>query len=190
MQKLTRHFFISDDLNDLERLEQELEQAGVVTPQIHVLTLDDGAAAQRQNLHTVPALLKRDLIHSGLIGAGVGVFVAVLVLLIAALTGWTETPAGWIPFIFLAIIAFGFFTWEGGLLGIETPNASFRGFERALEQGRHVFFVDLEPERKGLLEEIARRHPSLEPAGIGRASPHWIVRWQHRVRYFFTEVFP
>lgn len=190
MQKLVRHFFISDDLDDLERLEEELEQAGIVTPQIHVLTQDDSAAAEHRHLHTVSALMKKDLIHSGLIGAAVGVCAAVLVLLVAWLTGWTETPAGWIPFVFLAIIALGFFTWEGGLFGIETPNAHFRGFEQALEQGRHVFFVDLEPERKALLEEIARRHPSLEPAGTGRASPHWIVRWQHRVKHFFVEVFP
>ena len=31
--KLTRHFFISDDLDDLEHLEEELERSGIVTPQ-------------------------------------------------------------------------------------------------------------------------------------------------------------
>lgn len=190
MQKLTRHFLISDDLDDLERLEEDLERSGIVFSQIHLLTLDDAEAAKHPHLHTVSALMKKDLVHSGLVGLGIGIAAAILVLLIAELAGWTQTPAGRIPFIFLAIILLGFFTWEGGLLGIETPNVHFRAFEQALEQGRHVFFVDLEPRQAALMDEVLERHPAVERAGTGPAAPHWIVRAQYRIKRFFVEVFP
>jgi hypothetical protein len=35
---LLRHYFISDSLDDLEVFEEQLEAAGVATPQIHVLS--------------------------------------------------------------------------------------------------------------------------------------------------------
>ena len=45
---MKRHYFISDDLDDLERIEEELEQRGINTPQIHVLSKDDAAV---ENIH-------------------------------------------------------------------------------------------------------------------------------------------
>ena len=35
---MKRHYFISDSLDDLERVEIELEQGGLIKPQIHVLS--------------------------------------------------------------------------------------------------------------------------------------------------------
>ncbi|MFN3842814.1 MAG: hypothetical protein ACK4RW_06045 [Rehaibacterium terrae] len=188
--KMTRHFFISTDLDDLERLEQDLEQAGIVAPQIHLLTLDDTHADRHTHLHKVTSLMKQDIVHSTLIGAAVGLVAAVLVLAVAYTASWTQSPAGWLPFIFLAIIALGFFAWEGGLWGIQTPNVRFRRFEQALREGKHVFFVDLEPGQSKILEETVRRHPGVVPAGTDIGAPHWIVMWQYRLKRFFTQTFP
>jgi len=103
-----RHYFISDDLDDLELLEEQLESSGVENPQIHVLSNDDLGVANHVHLHAVQALLKNDAIHSGEIGAAVGLIGATLTLCIAYLTGLTELAVGWVPFIFLAIVIFGF----------------------------------------------------------------------------------
>ncbi len=35
---MKRHFYISDDLDDLDRIEVELEEKGVHKPQIHVFS--------------------------------------------------------------------------------------------------------------------------------------------------------
>ncbi|WP_290652499.1 NAD/FAD-utilizing enzyme [Aquisalimonas sp.] len=188
--KTTRYFFISDDLDDLERLEEELEQEGIVTPQIHVLTNNESGVKHHHHLHAVTDLMKRDVVHSSLIGAAVGACLAIVVLVVAALTGWTDTPAGWVPFIFLAIVLLGFFTWEGGLRGIETPNVQFERFERALKDKKHVFFVDLEPGQEEIVERAVKRHPSLQRAGTGGGAPHWIITFQYRVKRFFTQTFP
>jgi len=188
--QLTRYYFISDDIDDLERFEEELENAGITSPQIHLLTLDDNEAAHHEHLHEVTSFMKKDVIHSGLIGAAIGFGLAILSLLVTYVAGWHETAAGWMPFIFLAVILFGFCTWQGGLWGIQEPNVHFKRFSDALNAGKHVFFVDLEPGNGDTLKEIAARHPSVEKAGIDRGAPSWIVFPQYRIKRFFTETFP
>ena len=188
--KTTRHFFISDDLDDLEHFEEELEREGVKTPQIHVLTLDDNGAEHHPHLHEVTDFMKKDVIHSALWGAGLGAVAAALVLLVGALTNLTASAAGWIPFIFLAIVAFGFFTWEGGLWGIQNPNVHFKYFQEQLEEGKHVFFVDLEPEQEEILERVVAAHPGAQMFGTAKGAPHWIIAWQHRLRHLFVDVLP
>lgn len=188
--KMKRYFFISDDLDELERVEDELERSGLPTEQIHVLTLDDTAAESHTHLHDVQSLMKKDIIQSGEYGLAVGVIAALLVLGITWLAEWHVSPAGWIPFIFLAIILLGFFTWEGGLIGIQTFNSNFRRFRDELEAGRHVFFVDVSDGEEEVLKRVMSNHPGAKMAGTGRATPHWIVSWQRRLKNLFVETLP
>ena len=62
---MDRYFFISGDLDDMDSVEKELENAGVTTAQIHVLSKDDDGVARR-NLHEVHAFMKTDVVRSGL----------------------------------------------------------------------------------------------------------------------------
>jgi len=188
--KMSRHYFISTDLDDLERFEEALERAGIANPQIHCLSLDDTSVENHHHLHEVSALMKKDLIHAGEYGVAIGVVAAVLVLGVTSYAGWHESPAGWMPFVFLAIILLGFFTWEGGLWGVQTPNTHFKRFEEALKAGKHVFFVDLEPNQEAMLATAVTAHPTIDKAGTGTASPHWIVIWNMRLRRFFGETMP
>jgi len=188
--RMKRHYFIGSDLDDLELLEEQLESGGIPTPQIHVLSLDDTDVENHHHLHDVQSLMKRDLIHSGLYGALIGACIATAVLITTYLMDWHTSPAGWIPFIFLAIICLGFFTWEGGLWGIQNKNVRFKRFQQVLEEGKHVFFVDLEPSQEPILSGVIGTHPKVEEAGAGAASPHWVVAWQGRMKRLFVETLP
>jgi len=188
--KLKRQYWIGSDLDEFEKIERELEAAGILRSQIHTLTLDDSAAEQHYQLHDVQSLMKKDLIRSGLRGLAIGVAAAALVLLLAEYTGAADSAAGWLPFVFLALVLLGFSTWEGGLWGIQTQNANFERFAAALKQGKHVFFVDLTPAQESQLREVIRRHSGAEYAGTGVANPHWVIVWQHRLRHLLTETLP
>lgn len=179
--KMQRHYVISDDLDDLEILEEQLEAAGISTPQIHVLSLADGDVAKHPHLHEVQSFMKSDVVHSSLRGAVVGAAGAALVLTVAHLAGWTTSAAGWLPFVFLAIVVLGFCTWEGGLAGIGRPNHNFARFQQALKDGKHVFFVDVEPGQEAVYDKVLRTHARLEPAGNGAPVQHWIVAFQQKV---------
>src|SRR5690606_5155284 len=106
------------------QIERELETSGISTEQIHVLSEQD-AALEHHHVHSVPSVLKTDVVNSGRRGLYIGLALAILVLLVAYFSGWTDSQAGWMPFIFLALILLGFSTWEGGLFGIQTPNQYF-----------------------------------------------------------------
>jgi hypothetical protein len=176
---MQRHYYVTDDLDDLEKVEHELEGNGIATPQMHVLSHDD-ADVENHHLHEVEAVLKKDVVHSMEMGALVGVVLAALVLCVAYFAGWTESAAGWVPFIFLAVILLGFSTWEGGFKGIQQPHYQFKRFENALRKGKHVFFVDVDPEQESVLDRVLKSHPQLKPAGLGDSTPRWVVQAQKK----------
>ena len=87
---MNRHYYISDNLNDLETVEYELEASGINSEQIHVLS-EKVADVVEHHLHEVNSLMKQDAVHSGEIGAVVGAPLAALVLGGAYWMGWTES---------------------------------------------------------------------------------------------------
>ncbi|WP_199609500.1 NAD/FAD-utilizing enzyme [Flocculibacter collagenilyticus] len=184
---MLRHFYITEDLDDLATVEQELKQKGFSPFQIHVLSEKDSEVEKHQ-LNEVEAVLKKDVVHSTEIGAAIGVVFAALVLTVAYLLGWTSSAAGWLPFIFLSIVILGFCTWEGGLFGIQEPNYQFKQFQDKLKKGMHVFFVDVDPEQEPVLANVVGHHPKLQMAGVGEARPRWFVRSQDTFRRFMKSM--
>ena len=174
---MLRHYYVSDDLDELEIVEKELEAEGFTEPQIHVLSLDD-CHVEQHHLHEVESLLKQDVIRGGEIGAGVGVIIAMFALVIPYMMGWTNGTAGWLPFIFLSILSFGFCIWEGGFIGFQKPNVHFVRFQALLIKGKHILFVDVDPVQEHNFGIIMRSHPDVKPAGCGAGSPHWLVSCQ------------
>ena len=178
--KMRRHYFVSNSLDDLEVLEEQLEAAGISTPQIHVLSRNDAEVADHHHLHEVQSFMKLDIVHTTLRGAVVGLCAFFLVLAVAHYAGWTESAVGWLPFLFLAVVLLGFSTWVGGLLGIERPNHNFIRFEKALRDGKHIFFVDLDPDQEAVLEKLLKSHPLVELAGTGSSTPYWLIALQQK----------
>ena len=185
-----RHYFISDDLEDLTLLEQQLEEGGVDASQTHVLSLGDQNLDGYENLHDVNSIMKKDVVRSGIIGAVIGLALSISLLLVAALFGWAETKAGWMPFILLSVIIFGFCAWEGGLFGIQTPNKKFARFTEVLNAGKHVFFVDLTAEQEEVLAKLLSSHPSLQAAGTDKGTPRWITKGQKNIPTLLRETLP
>lgn len=179
---MKRHYYVSTDLDDLEVIERDLEAAGVSTPQIHVLSEDD-AGVENHHLHEVEAVLKKDVVHGTERGAVVGVIAATVVLLLAWYSGLTETYT-WVPAIFLAVIVLGFCTWEGGLIGIQEPHVDFARFQDDLHAGKHILFVDVDPEQESILQRVVSEHAGLQDAGEGAATPKMVVAAQQKFTKF------
>jgi len=119
---MRRHFYISNDLDDLENIEKELESHGVTTPHIHVLSLSDGEVAQHTKLHEVEAVLRTDVVHGTEIGALVGIVGAAGVIGVAHFAGWAQGPT-WIPFVFLSIVVLGFCTGKVVFLAFKSKTS-------------------------------------------------------------------
>ena len=186
---MKRLYYISDNLDDLDKLEQKLERSGVVTPQIHVLSNDDSGVDNHPHLHNIESVLKQDVVHGTILGAIVGALAAALVLAIAQVTALPETYT-WMPFYFLAIVMFGFITWSGGFYGIQTPHKDFKRFQKDLDNGKHIFIVDVDPSQEDIVRQLGTEHPHLIQAGTGEATPRWIVMGQQNVKKFTSTTFP
>ncbi|MFT6387145.1 MAG: hypothetical protein ACJAUP_000515 [Cellvibrionaceae bacterium] len=182
---MNRHYYISDKLDDLERVELELQKQGIGSPQLHVFSREDTtAAADAHHLHEVTDFTKRDVIHSGFIGLGIGLLGSVVVLGAFHWFGWNDSPVGWMPAIFLAVIVIGFSTWVCGLRGIQVPNHEFTKFKYALDAGKHIFFIDVDSNQEESLREVVSNHPNLEFAGDGSAAPSWLVHGKTQFQRF------
>lgn len=180
---MKRHYYISDNLDELKSIESELEEDGVKRSQIHVLSNSD-AEVEKKHLHEVESVLKQDVVYSTEVGAIIGLIISAFILLGAYFLELTQTPAGWVPFGFLAIITLGFCTWEGGLFGIQEPHHEFKQFRKTLKQGKHIFFVDITRHQEKILQRVVSMHPDLEIAGIGPSTPTWIINLNHQWRKF------
>lgn len=170
---MKRHFYISNDLDDLENLEKDLESQEISRPQIHILSNSD-AELEKHHLHQVESLLKKDVVYSTKIGFLVGVVAAALVLVTVYALNLVEGYL-WVPIFFLAIILLGFCTWEGGLIGIQRPHHDYKKFQKLLEHGKHILIVDVRPEQEDLLQDIIRAHPKVKSAGLGENVTDWVV---------------
>jgi hypothetical protein len=179
--KTLRHYFISDNLDDIDLLEEQLEAGGISSAQIHVLSKDEVGVARHIHLHEVASLLRQDMIHSAQVGAMFGFVAAVLIIAVAWALDLPDEIAGWAPYALLSIIVFGLCIWEGGLFGIQEPNHHYRQFEAALEQGKHVFFVDLDKPRERILTELLNDHPTLQLQSMESGVPQWMISGQNRL---------
>ncbi|MDQ2078488.1 NAD/FAD-utilizing enzyme [Marinimicrobium sp. ABcell2] len=182
---MKRHFYLSNDLDDLEVLERDLESQNIDWPQIHILSNNE-AGVENHHLHGVESLLRQDVVHSTKIGFVVGVVVALIPLAAAYIIG-LEQGYLWIPVIFLSIILLGFCTWEGGFIGIQRPHHDYRKFEKALASGKHVLIIDVHANQEETLKSVLAKHPRIHAAGDGDAAPGWLIglqrRWYRFIRW-------
>lgn len=179
---MKRFYYISENLAELSEIERELEAKGISRPQIHVLSERD-ADVEQHHLHEVEAVMKKDVVRSMQVGALIGAVGSIIILAVAYLSGVTAV-AGWIPFVFLAVVVLGFCTWEGGFFGIQEPNEQFKQFRRALQNGYHIFFVDTATNQEEVLEQVMRTYPHLQVAGMGKGMPSWVVCAQNSWKKF------
>ena len=95
---MKRFYYISDDLDDLEQIEHDLEAGGIARPQIYLLSNDD-VGLDSHDVNRVASFMKTDVIHSGEIGAVLGLAVAGVILLVANFSG-IAAQVGWAPLYF------------------------------------------------------------------------------------------
>ena len=179
---MKRYFYVSNELDDLQAVENTLKEAGISRAQIHVLSNDDTGVKER-NLNQVYSWFRTDVISTTYKGVIVGAILAALVLFFSNALGGVEA-VGWAPFIMLAIVCLGFCTWEGGLIGSHLPSSRFKKFQRTLEEGNHVLMIDADPNDVELIDSVVAKTPGLASAGTDATKDQWTVATEKRFRQF------
>ena len=179
---MNRYYYICKDLDDISRAEEQLLAAGFSPVQIHTFSHND-ADVEKRRLHDVDSFSKKDIVTSTLIGASLGLVGALAIIAVASLLGVTG-QAAWVPVLFLAVCVLGFCTWEGGLMGIQTPNREFARFESDLQNGRHIFFVDVATRQKETFIQIISNYASMSEAGKRSNGYSWTMPLRENARKF------
>jgi len=153
-------YYLSEDINELETVHDELIDFGFKEDEIHVLSEHDDEV-ESHHLQAVNPLEKTDVTRTISIGALVGLFLAAFVLAIPYLFN-INTPAGNVPFIFAALVLLGFSAWEGGLLGLHQSNHKYEKVMDKLRDGKHLLILDYYDYQDKIVKKVREKHPKLE----------------------------
>ena len=180
---MNRYYYVTKDMEDLVRVEKELEQQGVLPEQMHVLPHSD-AVADQFGVESIDSFSRKDILGSLGMGFSIGCAV-VLLLLIAAYFVGVSNYESWLMLTIISMLIIGFCTWEGGLMGIQTPNHQFRRFARDLKRGFSVFFVDVAKGQEALLNSVTQQHMQLQPVGHGTGESAWTLKLRHNWHRYY-----
>lgn len=150
--------YLTNDLDELEAAEHDLEDNGVPRSHIHVLGNNE-AQLQAHDLPLFSEWSKRDMLYYGLRGALVGGILASTAILGAYIYGVSD-PGAWLVIAFVSTLIVGFFTWEGGLVGINKLNHSLEKYREAVNKGEYLLVIDPNSNDE---EKIARYAVSSHP---------------------------
>jgi hypothetical protein len=150
-------YILDRDLDDLEQLESELEHDGIARSKLRVAS-DDEAGASRHHLHGLIGIRRREVFRYGLIGAGLGLLLAIPI----SVSAWLAPPVYFLPVLFLALFLLGFCCWEGGLLGIQKQKRLLKPFQRALAAGQHLFIIDIDDKDIDEVKTRIAKHPKCQ----------------------------
>lgn len=157
-------YFVSDDLNELEHVHDELIEEGFKDRHIHVMS-EEEAEVEKHHLRNVNALEKTDMFSFMLKGAEYGVVLVVLIFAAAYLFDYGSSVV-MTPIAIAAAVLFGFCVWEAGLMGLHRINHRFASVQPALRQGDHILILDYRKRESRWVEGLAKAHPRLSQISL------------------------
>ncbi|MBY5991751.1 NAD/FAD-utilizing enzyme [Ferrimonas balearica] len=174
---MTRHYYLSNSLWELELIERQLEKQGLSPAQIHVHSRHP-ALVSRFHLLPVSSLMLYDLLYYAWRGLQLGAGLAMAIL---GFFLWLGVGSlGWVPIWMFAALVLGFCTWEGGLIGLQSPHHRIERFEEAIAHGMHLMMVDVEPAQEDSLAQVMVKHPAVFDQGTRRGASRQQVAFQDR----------
>lgn len=97
----------------------------------------------RRGVNTANFWYKTNIIKGCLLGTFVGLLSSVLIYISFTEINFIKREFVSMLSIIASLIAIGFCTWLGGLLGLESKNSSLQKYERYVQDGEHLLLVDL-----------------------------------------------
>ncbi|MAM70000.1 MAG: hypothetical protein CMP91_02480 [Gammaproteobacteria bacterium] len=159
------YYYLSPNLVETEHVSDDLHNSGVDDWFIHIISKNE-AGLSRKHLHSSNYLETMDLIREGLIGAGCGFLVG---LVLAGLTNIFQPFGPGVPLIAYACIVFFatcFGAWQGGLVGISNENKKLEHFHDDIQAGKYLILVYAHKnEEEKVKQMMAKRHPDTELVG-------------------------
>ena len=175
---MKRLYYLTDTLNSVSQISDDLHNKGVTDWHIHVLSKDE-AGLYHRHVHSAHLFQQNDVIHSGELGAMLGGTISLITVFVLCviLPFISEPIPPMIPLIVAAIFTL-FGAWSGGLVGSMRDNYKIAQFHDDIEQGKHLIMVDVhKPQEQQVRQQLRQYHPEALLAAIGSS---WILPFNRR----------
>lgn len=153
-------YYLSDDLDELEVMHDELLETGITDQNIHVIS-DDEDNVEKHHMLNVSPFAKTNVIRTLFIGVSVGIATGVMFVSVPFIFGFAASP-GSIPFTLAGVFILSFATFEGGFLGLQKAHPKYKSVWDRIHHGKHLMVVDYENEKAPLVKSLQTLHPKLE----------------------------
>ena len=160
---MKRLYYLTQSLDSVSKISDDLHREGLSDWNIHVLS-KDAAGLYHRHVHGANLFQQNDLIHSGEMGAMIGATLGILAgLMIDSLFALPMlVPAA----VMVSATLFG--AWSGGLVGITKENYKVKRFHDDLEKGQYLIMVDVHGTQELLVkQQVQRYHPEALLAAQG-----------------------
>lgn len=155
---MKRLYYLTRNIDALERISERLHEAGITDWNFHVLSKDK-AGLTTHHIHSTTPLHERDIIRGGergaLIGAAAGLIAAIALM---ATDVVPTTTMGYLGMATLVIVFTLHGAWSGGLFGIQKQNYKIRQFHRELDEGQYLLMIDVKPAHEATVRSLLARH--------------------------------
>ena len=68
---------------------------------------------------------------------------------------------------------------SGGFNGFQVPKKDFRRLQKDLDDGEHIFIVDVDSFQQEINRQVKYENPYLNDAGTGSVTTHW-TKWDRK----------
>jgi len=161
-------YYLAPDLESTQKISDDLHDVGVIDWFLHVIARDE-AGLKREHIHSSNYLETTDLIRDGLIGANLGLIVAVLAagaLMFFEPFG-ANTPK--VIYIFILIFFTLFGAWVGGITGLDNENKKLRRFREDIDAGKYLILLYIRQEKEETIREMMKdRHGEARLVAVDR----------------------
>ena len=161
---MKRLYYLSNNIDVVERLSDELHERGITDWNFHVMGKDK-ANMVRHHLHTTTPLHELDIVRSGERGVLAGFVVGLLITCYVALFTSFGESMGLIVQIGSVVLFSLFGAWVGGLVGVSNENYKIRRFHSAIDAGNFLIMVDVDRFQRREVENVIDMFHEIQRAG-------------------------
>ncbi|RDH44746.1 hypothetical protein [Zooshikella ganghwensis] len=163
---MKRLYYLADNIDDVERISEDLHAEGITNWRFHVLSRDDAGLYNHQ-LHAANPIQRCDMIHRGEQGAMIGLLAGCFAGYFALQLTPTGSDVHWMTFVAVIVLFTMFGTWVGGLAGLSHENYKINQFHDALDSGKYLIMVDARRhEEPRVRANMNQYHPEASYVGV------------------------
>lgn len=156
---MKRMYYLTSSLSSVEKISDNLHQAGITDWNFHVHSNDEAGLIKHQ-VHSANYIQKMDIVRYSERGGILGFTISLLAcgyIMTAQPFGGNVDSLGYMA-VFTFFTLFG--AWAGGMVGMMKENQKLAQFHDDIEAGRHLLLVDVKAgQAEDVRQLMAAKHP-------------------------------